>query len=174
MIKGRKTNYPEVRITQDMMEKALAKAEEMGKLKNSITEGERNLVGFLGEEIANSYIQGEIQNTYEYDILWGKIKIDVKSKDTTVYPKSNYEVSVANFNTKQKCDYYVFVRVLDDLSVGWLLGYMSKQDYFENSRFLKKGEKDGSNSFIVRADCHNMFINDLKKMEDFHNEISRI
>ena len=39
----------EVIVTQDMLDKAHNKSEEMGRLNNSITKGKGNLAGFLGE-----------------------------------------------------------------------------------------------------------------------------
>ena len=166
MIKG-KTPFVSVKITDEMKEKARKKATEMGKLRNAIMSGEKSLVGFLGEEIVNDYLMGDISNTYEYDIVVDGETIDVKTKDTTVYPSMTYEVSVASYNTKQKCDYYVFVRILNTLTVGWILGYMPKKEYYEKARFLKKGDVDGTNNFVVRADCWNMYISDLYRIENF-------
>ena len=87
--------------------------------------------------------------------------IDVKTKRTTVTPKPDYDCSVAAFNTKQKCDKYVFVRVLNDLTKGWILGEMDKEEYFDNARLMKKGKIDPANGFRVRATCYNVAIQDL-------------
>ena len=46
----------EVEITEKMKQRAWRKAREMGKLKNSITKGDGNIAGFLGEEGANQII----------------------------------------------------------------------------------------------------------------------
>ena len=59
----------EVEITQQMKERAWRKAREMGKLNHSITKGDGNIAGFLGEEVANQIIGGDICNTYDYDII---------------------------------------------------------------------------------------------------------
>ena len=80
-------------------------------------------------------------------------------------PKNYYDCSVAAFNTKQKCSHYIFTRILNDLSKGWVLGWMSKEDYFTKARFLKKGEQDGDNGFIVKADCYNLPIDKLHPIE---------
>ena len=102
----------EIEITQKMKERAWRKARQMGEINNSITKGDGNIAGFLGEEIANNLIKGDIKNTYDYDIIKDGVKYDVKTKRCTSEPKPYYECSVAAFNTKQKCDYYVFVRNL--------------------------------------------------------------
>ena len=46
----------EVKITPQMKKRAWAKARKMGKLRNSITRGQGNIAGFLGEEVANALI----------------------------------------------------------------------------------------------------------------------
>jgi len=157
----------EIEITKDMKKRAWRKAREMGVIRNSIMKGGGNIAGFIGEEIANSLIEGTVNNTYDYDITSKSgIKYDVKTKRCTSAPKPNYECSVANFNTKQKCDRYAFVRV--EFKNGrwgraWLLGWLTHEEYFQKSKKLIKGQIDPSNGFIVRADCHNVAISDLRK-----------
>ena len=88
-------------------------------------------------------------------------KIDVKTKQTSVAPLLDYDCSVSNFNTKQECDAYAFVRVKNDFTVGWYLGSMDKKEYFEKAVFMKKGDVDTSNNYTVRADCYNLKIKQL-------------
>lgn len=153
-----------VKITEDMLLRAKRKSDEMGSLNNSITKGGGNLAGFVGEEIAQFVLGGSIVNTYDYDIVLDNgITVDVKTKRTTVEPKVLYECSVAAYNIKQKCDYYAFTRVLDNMSYGWFLGVYPKELYFKEARLWKKGDRDPSNNFIVKADCYNMLIAMLKK-----------
>lgn len=153
----------EVEITQEMLQRAKQKDVEMGTLRNSITKGEGNVIGFLGEEIANLVLKGQIKNTYQYDlVLDDGTTVDVKTKKTTVQPKEEYECSVAAFNTKQQCDKYCFVRVKNDLTKGWYLGVYDKEQYFNDAIFLRKGEIDPSNMFTVKSDCYNLKIKDLK------------
>lgn len=158
----------EVKITEEMKKKAWRKAREMGRINNSITRGDGNIAGFLGEEVANFLIKGEVTNTYDYDIIKDGRKYDVKTKRCTSQPKNYYECSVAAFNTKQKCDEYVFVRIENvkgKWGRAWVLGYYPKDKYFEDAKFLKKGQKDGDNGFLVKANCYNMSIKDLNKYE---------
>jgi len=158
----------EIEITQKMKERAWRKAREMGEINNSITKGDGNIAGFLGEEVANNVIKGDINNTYDYDIVKNGVTYDVKTKRCTSEPKPYYECSVAAYNTKQKCDHYIFVRlenVNGRWTRAWLLGCYGKYDYFKNARFLKKGQTDGNNNFKVKADCYNMEIGSLKSVE---------
>jgi hypothetical protein len=153
----------EVLVTHEMLAKAQDKAIELGKLNNSITSGAGNFAGFIGEQIALSVLGGSWDNSYDYDlILEDGSSVDVKTKRTSVTPLPDYDCSVAAYNTKQKCDAYAFVRILNDMSKGWFLGVMSKEEYFDKANFLSKGDVDTSNGYIVKASCYNMKIKDLK------------
>lgn len=156
----------EVDIDQDTLDRAYNLSREMGRLRNSITKGEGNLAGFVGEIIVNDYLKGStISNTYDYDIITKTgYTIDVKTKRTTVTPKDYYECSIANYNTKQKCYAYAFVRVDLNRNLGWILGFYHKDRYFEDATFRRKGEKDPNNNFTFKADCYNMPIKNLKNM----------
>jgi hypothetical protein len=151
--------YP---ITEEMLALAKANAEEMGTLKNSITSGDGNIAGFLGELIALDILKAKRQNTYDYDLVLPTNKtVDVKTKRTKYKPLVTYDCSVAAFNTKQKCDYYCFVRIKEDFTVGWYLGLIPKDEYFKKSVFLNKGDFDNSNKYTVKADCYNLKIEQL-------------
>ena len=162
----------EVKITEEMKKRAWAKSREMGVIKNYIMKGDGNIAGFLGEEVANVVIDGTINNTYDYDLVaQDGTKYDVKTKRCTSPPKPYYDCSVANFNTKQKCDRYVFVRIENKnkrWGRAWVLGWLTHDDYFKKARKLTKGQKDPSNGFVVRADCHNVAISELNKFKDCH------
>jgi hypothetical protein len=152
----------EIDITDKMLYIASKKAKEMGALRGSITNGGGNQVGFLGECLVSSFFKIPFNNTYEYDfILPNGETIDVKTKTTTVVPRSDYDCSVAAWNKSQACDYYVFTRVKKSLDKGWILGYLPKDTYYKEAVKLKKGEVDPSNNFTVKSDCYNVKINQL-------------
>ena len=153
----------QVELTSKLINKAKAKAKELGKLRNSITNGKGNLVGFIGEEVALSCLGGELANTYDYDlVLKDGTKVDVKTKSTTVAPLPYYDCSVAAYNTKQKCDAYAFVRVKKDLTKAWYLGILPKNTYFEAAERFNKGDIDPANGFVIKADCYNVKISELQ------------
>lgn len=160
----------EVEITDDMINRSRRKAKEMGRLQNSITMGTGNLVGFIGEEIAVHVLKKLNQrhvihlNTYDYDILVDDIRVDVKTKSTSVAPLPHYSSSVASFNTIQKCDVYAFVRVKKDLTTAWWCGVIEKDLFFKEAVFMKKGQMDADNKYVVKADCYNLPISQLREM----------
>jgi len=157
-------------ITGEDIKEAKLLANNMGTLQNSITKGQGNVHGFLGEIITSKFLKSKLSNTYDYDIIHNNLKIDVKTKRVTTPPRDYYECSVASLNTKQLCDIYVFTRVLKDMTKGWLLGYINKKDYFDKAVLLKKGDIDPSNNWKVKTDCYNLPINKLNNIENLINE----
>jgi hypothetical protein len=157
-------------ITGEDIKEAKLLANNMGTLQNSITKGQGNVHGFLGEIITSKFLKSKLNNTYDYDIIHNNLKIDVKTKRVTTPPRDYYECSVASLNTKQLCDIYVFTRVLKDMTKGWLLGYINKKDYFDKAVLLKRGDIDPSNNWKVLTDCYNLPINKLNNIENLINE----
>ena len=155
-----------IKITNKHIELAEKMSKSMGTLNNSITKGQGNIVGFLGEIIVAEYLDIILDNTYDYDLIYKNKKIDVKSKKVTTPPKSYYECSIAALNTKQKCDLYIFTRITKDLSRGWILGYLDKEKYLNDSKLLKKDEIDSDNGWKVLTDCYNLPINKLKDVKE--------
>jgi hypothetical protein len=155
----------EVTITPEMVEKAKKKAEDLGELRNSITEGQGNLAGFIGEYVAAHIMGGEVKNTRDYDMVMpDETKIDVKTKRCTSPPKPHYDMSVADFNTSQRCDKYVFVRVMKNLSKAWVLGEMDKDEFYQTARFVEEGQYDPSNDWRCKADCWSVLISQLHEV----------
>lgn len=151
----------EVDIRNEQVELARTRAKDLGVLKHSFMKGERNVVGFLGEILVAEYIKADIENTYDYDLVKRGIKIDVKSKRCTSIPQLHYECSVPAYNTRQKCDFYVFVRILEDYKKAWILGIIGKKSFFNKAILRKKGFTDTSNNMTFKEDSYNLAIKDL-------------
>jgi len=155
----------EIKLTKETVEQCKNKAKDIGKLNNSITNGKGNLAGIVGEYIVHKHLKNsEWENTYNYDLIYNNNKIDVKTKRCNSKPKENYDCSVAKTSLHQNCDEYIFVRILNDFSLAWIVGKKNKKEYFKLARKMVKGQIDPSNNFIVRADCYNLQINGLDKI----------
>ena len=148
-------------ISESAIMRAKDRAEKLPLLNNSIRSGEGSMVAYIGEEVAKYVLSAEIKDTYDYDLIYNGTKVDVKTKERTVPPKPYYECSVADFNTKQNCDEYAFVSVLNNLKQAWYLGKISKTEFYKNATFHKKGEVDPDNNFTFKADCYNIPISKL-------------
>ena len=148
-------------VTAEWYESAKEKAEELGHLKRSIRQGSGNLVGFIGEHIAQHVLGGTFANTYDYDLLLENgLKVDVKTKMTSVKPRPNYACTIADYYL-QRCDYYVFVRVLNDYSKGWFLGFKQHDEFIQQARRVRKGDVCKSNGFVAKLDGYDLDIKDL-------------
>ena len=149
-----------VDINDDMRSAAQSKATEMGVLRNSIRNGEGNLCGFLGEEVVLKALEGAVSaNTFQHDIVYDNLTFEVKTKDRTVSPRINFEASVANYNSTQQADYYIFVSLLrdgDEYVKGYVCGLIPKEMYKKEAVYLKVGDRDPSNGWVVKAACYNL------------------
>jgi hypothetical protein len=158
-------NYIEVEITEAMRVEAEEKAKKLGELKNSITRGEGNVAGHLGELIAQKVIGGDIVGTRDYDIVTKDgVKWDVKTKRCAVVPQDHFECSVTNYNTTQKCDRYIFVRVLKDYTKGWVIGELPHDEYYAKATFIEQGQYDPRNKWRALCDCWNVPFTDLNEV----------
>ena len=162
------TKITPVSVEAEWIDNASSKAQSLGVLNNSISKGKGNLIGFVGEYAVLSFIKdGHLSNTYEYDIITPTSTIDVKTKGCSSVPLDHYVCSIAAYNTKQKCSHYAFVRMFYDFEKCWVLGWIEKEKYFDEAKFLKQGEEDGDNGYIVKADCYNLPIKKLNDIEFF-------
>lgn len=138
-------------------------------LNNSIREGAGVLIGLLGEELVKDFYPGFLPSTgkdiYDYDLVDPNRlgTIDVKTKSCTSKPRGYYWATVSDANIKQQCDYYCFVRILEDFSAGWLLGYLPKDLFLAQAVFFRRGEVDPMSNlgWQFSWDCHNVAIQDL-------------
>lgn len=157
----------QIPTTKDQVKRAQTLADEMGTLKNSITRGKGNVLGFLGEIVLADHFGWKQANTYDYDLLMPNGKtVDVKSKQCRSIPLPHYECSISSYNTKQACDYYAFNRIKSDLSVLWFAGLKSKELYFTQATKKHKGEVDPSNGFMFRSDCFNLPLSELQEYSE--------
>jgi len=131
-------------------------------LQGSITQGGGSPAGALGEILVRDMLDYRVHNTKDYDLYTEDgVRIDVKTKRCTSAPKPFYECSIAAHGTRQDCDEYIFVRVLNDLTRAWILGRINKDEYFDKAVRHRKGEVDASNNFTFKSDCYNLEISEL-------------
>lgn len=152
-------------ITKDHIAEA-KKLYEFGILNNSITEGEGNKAGALGEVVARNFLNAKQKNTFDYDIVLNNKKIDVKTKryEPQFTPNLGWNLNIPDFNIDQKCDYYLFIGMSGNYKVAYFYGYIEKENFYKIAKFHKKGELDPTSSFPFHftADCYNILIQELK------------
>ncbi len=166
-----KNNKPvETVVTYDQYERAETRANELGVLNNSITSGQSNGWGMLGEEVIRDLLNcKDSDDIYNYDLKTPNgLRLEIKTKKTSrvTPPEPYYECSVCNHNPRQRCDAYVFLRVSTRVNKAWICGYMNKEEFMSKARFFKKGDIDTSNGYKVHASCYNMNISELNPLEE--------
>ena len=141
--------YPEIKITDDMKARAKAKYNKIkldpAKDKRKFaSEGRRLLYGYLGEVVVMEYYGVDDVDDFEYDIVIGEYKTDVKSISCKFKPPMNYLATVNSCEIdgehRQDADIYIFVRIREDCNVAWLVGFIECERFFDMSKFLNKGE----------------------------------
>ncbi len=144
-------------------------AKKIPKLKNSIRKGKGNHIGVLGEILVADYFGWDMNETYDYDITTKHGKIDVKTKACGSEPQPHYYCSVAEYNIRQKCDVYVFVRIKKDFSMAWILRWIPKDQFFAKAEKKYKGQFDPTSpphcKFYFKANCYNLPIEKLYKID---------
>jgi hypothetical protein len=163
-----------MKITEEQIDRA-RKLYPFKELKGSITKGESNIFGALGEVIIHDIHEAagydvDFNSTYDYDLIIDGYKVDVKTKKFTAKfkPNKDWIVSISNHNTKQQCDYYLFLGISDNLKEYSLHGYMTPKEFYKKATFNKKGEidPDGNGVWRFKDDCYNLkikFLNQFKK-----------
>lgn len=156
----------EILITDEHIELA-KKLYDFNVLNGSVTKGKGNEIGALGEILILDRYKDKTEyvGCYDYDMIIKGVKVDVKTKAQNYPPAENYTYNIFAFNTTQKCDYYCFVVVLNDLTKGWVVGWKKKEDFLKEAKFKKKGEFDDNTpyrKFPFPSDCYCLNINELE------------
>lgn len=159
-------------IKVDITEKQLERAKVLYNfynLNHSITSGKSQLWGALGEIIVHDFFDNKgkrvsLCSTYNYDMIMEGSFYEIKTKKVGSYPLPNYNCSISRHNMRQKCDFYIFTRIMNDLKIGYILGYISKKSFSDICFHLSIGQLD--DRFTVKDDCYNVRIKDLLNIED--------
>jgi hypothetical protein len=145
---------------------------EFGALRDSIMAGQSNLYGAIGEVLfADEHPEWLRAESFNHDFVrqteeLGELTVDVKTKRTTTTPQPDWNCSVAATSRHQQPDYLYFIRVHEDLSVAWLLGWLPLAEFYDVAVFGAKGEPDPSMpSWRYRADCWNVRVSQLRSIE---------
>jgi hypothetical protein len=157
----------EFNIPDWMYAEAISRSNQLKILNNSITNGEGNVAGYIGQQAFVQLFDGKDVDTFDYDILHPELgRVEVKTKRQNVnYVNLNFEGSIADYNPNQNYDYVAFFRVNIDQKKGWFCGFTSKEGFDMLSRKMCKGKTDteSSNNFEVKADCRNIYYNQLSR-----------
>jgi hypothetical protein len=136
-------------------------------LKNSITNGESQVHGALGELIAMQVLQLRENHVdyvghYDYDLICNGKRIDVKTIKSNHEPKDDYNANISAFNHTQQTDYYLWCYVSLDMTYGYVIGYLEKDEFYKIAELKKKGDIDYGD-WTFKSDTYTTKIKNLKK-----------
>lgn len=153
----------EILITDEQRKRA-EELYDFKVLNGSVTQGKGNKIGAIGEIIVWDRYEklANYVGSYDYDMLIKGVKVDVKTKAQNIPPATHHTYNIFAFNTRQKCDYYCFVVVLNDLTKAWIVGWKKKEDFIKEAKFRKKGEVDDVGGHIFPSDCYCLKYNQLE------------
>lgn len=133
-------------------------------IKSDRTDGGGIYIGYISERLVADTFGWSKENSEDYDLVTpSKQKVEVKCRECNqqIAPLEHYECGVYAYY-KQKCDYYVFTRINPAMQICWILGMISRDDFYKKSRKINAGEVDPSNGRKFNDDIYNMNIGDLQ------------
>ena len=157
----------EFNIPDWMYAEAITRSNKLGILNNSITEGQGNVAGYVGQQAFVQLFDGKDVDTFDYDIMHPNLnRVEVKTKRQNVNAlRLNYEGSISNYNPNQNYDHVAFFRVNWEQRKGWFCGFTTKEGFDKLSRDMTRGkiDKQSSNNFEVKANCKNIYYSQLSR-----------
>ena len=159
-----------LKFNQKMIDQASQWANDLGGIKNSITKGDGNYAGRLGELALAKHLNVGVEDHKDYDLIYNDLRVEVKTKRRATKPKPNYTVNIASTSRHQKPDSYAFLSLeysdrdsaghYSDLLKIWLCGYKDADQFFEEAEFWLKGTTDPP-FFTAHRDMYVMKIGEL-------------
>jgi len=181
------SSYTSITLNDYFWDATIERVKESPIYDGSHRGKQANEVGFLGEIVAESWFnkhgllfQDDRSKTTQDYILNKKFTLDVKTKDRTVVPKSNYDNSVPLYNhAHQRPNYYLFISLFRDKNIpendirrfkqACIVGAIDIQTLDSIGKKWKRGETDSSNGTKFWTDCINIQMSELiplKKIKD--------
>jgi hypothetical protein len=168
----------EINITKELIEKAQQRANKINfnrqELNKFGSEKDRTIFGYLGEEIVAQHLK--IKNNiddYEFDLFYKGYKLEIKTISCKFKPPSHFLCTVnshdLNGTHKQKADFYIFTRILNDKSKGWILGYIKCDDFFKKGNFINKGSEVVKGLNFIKANATVLEINQLHQFKPIYD-----
>lgn len=168
----------EIKYSEDLHQKAVEftkkSLDSQGRLNNKSerSDGGGIYIGYVSEQIVSNKFGWKKDESLDWDLVTDnnqKMEIKCREVNQNKIPCSHYEAGVYAYY-KQKCDHYCFTRVNKGVRKCWILGFASKDRFFEEARFIKAGTVDPSNNRKFGKDIYNITLGQLswpKGMDKF-------
>lgn len=165
----------EISITESMRNAAIQKTkhlqfDERRGLSKFGSEKKRTIVGYIGEQMVMNFLNiQKDDDDFNYDLNFFGKRLEVKTISCKFKPYPHYLCTVNSHNLqgihKQTADYYVFLRILNDQSKGWILGFIPCEEFFQKGKFVEKGAQVVKGVQFVKANATVLPINQLYPIE---------
>jgi len=166
-----------VSITREMIERMKERVNTVRSFNGSTLNNKGKIYGFLGEEMfLGTFLHSNRTETFDYDLTLEGCKVDVKTKLYDHAMKPYYHLGIDAKAVNQKTEFYAFCQILAPYRLinnsiqeilshpyerGFILGYLTKNDFFKKARFYKKGEPDDDNGTVYRDDYYCFHVDQL-------------
>ena len=164
----------EITITPQMRDAAHQKVNQLRFNENKGlskfgSEKKRTIVGYIGEEMVMDFLKIKSNDDeFDYDLKYKGQRLEVKTISCKFKPYPHYLCTVNSHNLKgvhkQSADYYVFLRILNNQSKGWLLGFIPCEEFFQKGNFIEKGSTVVKGVQFVKANATVLPIKELYDM----------
>ena len=158
-------------IKIDITDQQIIKAQKLYNFKalnNSITEGESQIYGALGEVMVMDFLRSlnkpvKYIGSYDYDLEINGKKIDVKTIKTDKEPTNDFNANISAFNTRQQTDFYLWCSVAESMKYGYIIGYLEKDEFYRIAELKKKGQIDWG-KWVFKSDTYTTKVKNIKKI----------
>lgn len=164
----------ERKISKDILQSARDRVDKFsfGKKGKSFfgSERHRTLIGYIGELMVMEYLKVEhVDDEFDFDIIYKAKKLEIKSISCKFRPHLDYLCTVNSYDLdgvhQQESDYYVFTRIINQMTKGWILRYIGCKEFFKRGEFIKKGSIVVPGVKFWKANATVLPINQLNSIE---------
>lgn len=153
-----------IEITDKMIADAARKSVSIGTLKNSFSNGNRQIVGILGQEMFKVRYPDAVEPfKYDYDFVLRGQKVEVKTRIFSIEPNDSWDFVIPQ-TMNQQFDYIFFCGIHSSLSFGHIYGFLSKAQY-EASKVISAGDPMPQGGYY-KAGGKIVFVRDLQKVKE--------
>lgn len=164
---------PQIDFAKKRYNDQVIKRNNGGRYNSRSYNGGRSVLdSMVSEKVVSDYFNKRIEDKYDYDFITDQgVRIDLKTKSKSDKdPEPHWYCMIPEYQIdKQNCDYYIFNRINRELSIVWILGYISKKEFIDKSIYVKKGEilpdKEGSRDWECWTSGYYMTIDKLYKID---------
>lgn len=169
--------FIEIDVTSSQVMRA-EKLYDFNMLRNSITSGDSQIYGAIGEVVVMDYlIASGVPTEYigckDYDLMCDCVSIDVKTIRVNKPPRDTFNANISAHNTWQNTFMYLWVFVSEDKSTAWLVGWLDKKTFFEEAKLNKEGDEDGG-GWKFKSDTYSMKLSSLISADELISNLKQV